>query len=198
MLPFSARFLWYDWSRLTNKILSWNCKGIKVFEVCVKVVFFFNQDITIFYASESSESCKKVYQGGWNSKTPRVNYLQACQWGVCSDISDKGTAVSVNERQKSVHDTIKDKGTAAVIPLNYLPVRGMHQDRRQRSRLVRVTFLPRRVIKWDETQRSREYYLPVRVMHRNIKQRSHSWGLYDEGFDNFPWLTRDNWGSVNI
>ena len=75
-----------------------------------------------------------IVQNLGNTKKPRVNYLQACQWGVCSDISDKGTAVSVNERHKSVHDTIKDKGTAAVIPLNYLPVRGMHQDRRQRSR----------------------------------------------------------------
>ena len=83
---------------------------------------------------ESSKSGEYSYQASWNIKKPRVNYLQACQWGVCSDISDKGTAVSVNERHKSVHDTIKDKGTAAVIPLNYLPVRGMHQDRRQRSR----------------------------------------------------------------
>ena len=76
-----------------------------------------------------------------NTKKPLVNYLQACQWGVCSDISDKGTAVSVNERNKSVHDTIKDKGTAAVIPLNYLPVRGMHQDGRQRSRRWGLQYL---------------------------------------------------------
>ena len=84
--------------------------------------------------SESQDRISVLQASLLNTKKPRVNYLQACQWGVCSDISDKGTAVSVNERHKSVHNTIKDKGTAAVIPLNYLPVRGMHQDRRQRSR----------------------------------------------------------------